>query len=65
MNLAVFGLWHVWSITAACTAAAGTPTVGIDLDRDRVETSPSFANSSVTVRHLSFCPLAQWSKTKS
>jgi hypothetical protein len=27
--------------------------------------SPSLVNSSVTVRHLSCCPLAQWSNTKS
>ncbi len=36
MKLAVFGLWHLGSVTAACTAAAGVPTVGIDLDRDRI-----------------------------
>src|SRR5947207_1052351 len=36
MKLAVFGLWHLGSVTAACTAAAGIRTVGIDLDRDRI-----------------------------
>lgn len=36
MTIAVFGLWHLGSVTAACTAAAGIQTVGIDLDRDRV-----------------------------
>lgn len=36
MKLAVFGLWHLGSVTAACTAAAGIQTVGIDLDRDKV-----------------------------
>ena len=36
MTLAIFGLWHLGSVTAACTAAAGVPTLGIDLDRARV-----------------------------
>ncbi len=36
MKLAVFGLWHLGSVTAACTAAANIPTVGIDLDRERI-----------------------------
>lgn len=36
MKLAVFGLWHLGSVTAACTAAANVPTVGIDLDRERI-----------------------------
>jgi UDPglucose 6-dehydrogenase len=36
MKLAVFGLWHLGSVTAACTAAAGVPTIGIDLDRERI-----------------------------
>ena len=36
MKLAIFGLWHLGSVTAACTAAAGVPTIGIDLDRDRI-----------------------------
>ncbi len=36
MKLAVFGLWHLGSVTAACTAAAGVETVGIDLDRGRI-----------------------------
>ena len=36
MKLAVFGLWHLGSVTAACTAAAGVSTVGIDLDRERI-----------------------------
>lgn len=36
MKLAVFGLWHLGSVTAACAAAAGVPTVAIDLDRERV-----------------------------
>jgi UDPglucose 6-dehydrogenase len=36
MRLAVFGLWHLGSVTAACAAAAGVPTVAIDLDRERV-----------------------------
>src|SRR3954465_9233081 len=37
MKLAVFGLWHLGSVTAACTAAAGIPTIAIDLDKERVE----------------------------
>jgi UDPglucose 6-dehydrogenase len=36
MKLAVFGLWHLGSVTAACTAAAGISTVSIDLDQARV-----------------------------
>jgi UDPglucose 6-dehydrogenase len=36
MKLAVFGLWHLGAVTAACTAAAGVATVGIDLDRERI-----------------------------
>jgi UDPglucose 6-dehydrogenase len=36
MKLAVFGLWHLGTVTAACTAAAGVRTVGIDLDRERI-----------------------------
>jgi len=35
MKLAVFGLWHLGSVTAACTAA-DVPTVGIDLDPERI-----------------------------
>ena len=35
MKVAVFGLWHLGSVTAACTAAAGVTTVAIDLDRER------------------------------
>src|SRR3954451_2821346 len=36
MKLAVFGLWHLGSVTAACTAAAGIPTTAIDLDKERI-----------------------------
>jgi UDPglucose 6-dehydrogenase len=36
MKLAVFGLWHLGTVTAACTAAAGLPTVAIDIDRERI-----------------------------
>jgi UDPglucose 6-dehydrogenase len=36
MKLAVFGLWHLGSVTAACTAAANVTTVGIDLDHERI-----------------------------
>src|ERR1041385_8231854 len=36
MKLAVFGLWHLGSVTAAGTAAAGVPTVAIDLDCGRI-----------------------------
>jgi UDPglucose 6-dehydrogenase len=36
MKLAVFGLWHLGTVTAACTAAAGIPTVAIDLDQERI-----------------------------
>src|ERR1041384_108125 len=36
MKLAVFGLWHLGSVTAACSATAAIQTLGIDLDRDRI-----------------------------
>ncbi len=36
MKLAVFGLWHLGTVTAACAAAAGVETVGVDLDRERI-----------------------------
>src|SRR5256885_1658818 len=36
MKLAVFGLWHLGSVTAACAAAAGIRTVGIDLDCEQI-----------------------------
>lgn len=36
MKLVVFDLWHLGCVTAACTAAAGVRTVGIDLDSERV-----------------------------
>ena len=36
MKLAVFGLWHLGSVTAACAAAAGISTIAIDLDAGKV-----------------------------
>lgn len=36
MKLAVAGLWHLGSVTAACAAAAGVPTVAIDPDAQRI-----------------------------
>jgi UDPglucose 6-dehydrogenase len=36
MKLAVIGLWHLGSVTAACAAVAGVTTVGIDADAARV-----------------------------
>lgn len=36
MKLAVFSLWHLGSVTAACAASVGISTVGIDLDRERI-----------------------------
>jgi UDPglucose 6-dehydrogenase len=32
MRVAVYGLWHLGSVTAACLAAAGRSTIGLDLD---------------------------------
>lgn len=32
MRIAVYGLWHLGSVTAACLAAAGHEVVGLDLD---------------------------------
>ena len=34
MKVAVLGLWHLGTVTAACVAGAGVPTVGIDDDAD-------------------------------
>jgi UDPglucose 6-dehydrogenase len=36
MKVAVLGLWHLGTVTAACTAAAGVLTVGIDDDAQLV-----------------------------
>ncbi len=36
MKVAVLGLWHLGTVTAACTAAAGVPTVGVDDDAGRI-----------------------------
>lgn len=36
MQVAVLGLWHLGCVTAACVAAAGHATVGIDLDGETV-----------------------------
>ena len=32
MKVGVLGLWHLGSVTAACTAAAGVPSIGVDDD---------------------------------
>ena len=37
MKLGVLGLWHLGAVTAACAAAAGIPTVGVDDDRLAVD----------------------------
>jgi UDPglucose 6-dehydrogenase len=37
MKLGVIGLWHLGTVTAACAAAAGIPTIAIDDDRANVE----------------------------
>src|ERR1700761_8574219 len=36
MKVAVLGLWHLGTVTAACVAGAGIPTIGIDDDADVV-----------------------------
>jgi UDPglucose 6-dehydrogenase len=36
MKIAILGLWHLGSVTAACAAAAGIQTIGIDTDVGRV-----------------------------
>ena len=36
MRITVYGLWHLGSVTAACLASAGRPTVGLDLDESVV-----------------------------
>lgn len=35
-RVAVYGLWHLGSVVAACLAHAGRPTVGLDPDPERV-----------------------------
>ena len=37
MKVAVLGLWHLGTVTAACTAASGVATIGIDDDRERID----------------------------
>ena len=37
MKLGVIGLWHLGTVTAACAAAAGIRTIGIDDDPTNVE----------------------------
>jgi UDPglucose 6-dehydrogenase len=34
MNVAVVGLWHLGTVTAACVADAGVPTIGFDDNHD-------------------------------
>ena len=36
MKVAVFGMWHLGTVTAACVAAVGIRTTGIDDDAGRV-----------------------------
>jgi UDPglucose 6-dehydrogenase len=36
MNICVFGLWHLGSVTAACMAGLGHRVVGLDFDEQRV-----------------------------
>jgi UDPglucose 6-dehydrogenase len=38
VTVCVFGLWHLGSVTAACLAAAGIDTTGLDTSADVVET---------------------------
>jgi UDPglucose 6-dehydrogenase len=38
VTVCVFGLWHLGTVTAACLAAAGIDTVGLDINADVVET---------------------------
>jgi UDPglucose 6-dehydrogenase len=37
LRVAVFGLWHLGSVTAACLAAAGHRVTGLDLDVDVID----------------------------
>lgn len=37
MRVAVYGLWHLGCVTAACLATAGHETVGLDLDEGLVD----------------------------
>ncbi len=36
MNLCVFGLWHLGSVTAACLAKLGFKVKGLDLDKENI-----------------------------
>ena len=36
MHVAVYGLWHLGCVTAACLAEAGHDVVGLDLEEDAV-----------------------------
>jgi UDPglucose 6-dehydrogenase len=37
MRIAVYGLWHLGCVTAACLARAGNRVVGLDLDRPLID----------------------------
>ena len=37
MRIAVYGLWHLGCVTAACAAAAGNRVVALDLDERVVD----------------------------
>src|SRR5437899_1368770 len=37
MNVAVFGLWHLGTVTAACLAEAGHDVTGLDPDRSTID----------------------------
>src|SRR5262249_42770064 len=36
MRVAVYGLWHLGCVTAACLAEAGHDVIGLDLDADTI-----------------------------
>ena len=36
MNVCVYGLWHLGSVTAACLASAGHQVTGVDTDPEIV-----------------------------
>ncbi len=67
MKVAVYGLWHLGSVTAACLAAAGRQVVGLDLDeggrertcalgsrRSRSRASPTASSAGLASGRLRF-----------
>lgn len=71
MNVCVFGLWHLGTVTAACLASGGHQVVGLDFDADVIQglqngQPPLFepdletlVSQGLEARHLSFTTQVQ------